>query len=74
MTRGSAPATIGSLVPMVRCPRCRLPQYAATAYASRAACVRCDTPLQTPRAAPRARFLPFDLRIERTSVEERTAS
>jgi hypothetical protein len=35
--------------------------------------VRCDTRLQTTRTAPRPRFLPFDRRIERTSVKERTA-
>lgn len=74
MTRGQALASIGSLVRIVRCPRCGLRQYAPALYATRAECVECQTPLQTSRAAGRPRFLPFDRRIERTTVEERKAS
>jgi hypothetical protein len=61
-------------MPIVRCPVCGVRQYAAAPYASRAECVVCQTPLETSRAAARPRFLPFDRRIERTPVDERTAS
>jgi hypothetical protein len=74
MTPGRALATIGRLMPIVRCPGCGVRQYAAATYASLAACVECQTPLPTTRATGRPRFLPFDRRIERTAAERRTAS
>jgi hypothetical protein len=38
-------------MPIVRCPRCGLRQYAPATYTCRAECVRCDAPLQPAKVA-----------------------
>ena len=74
MTRPRADATIDRIMPIVTCPCCALRQYAPASYTTRAECVACQEPLHTSRATGRPRFLPFDRRIERETVEERAAS
>jgi hypothetical protein len=32
-------------VPMLHCPQCRIPQYAAAGYVEKPACVVCESPL-----------------------------
>ncbi|MEA2381522.1 MAG: hypothetical protein QOH72_1493 [Solirubrobacteraceae bacterium] len=61
-------------MPIVTCPRCGLSQYAPASYTTRAECVVCQEPLRTPRAPERPRFLPFDRRIERETLDERALS
>jgi lipase len=42
-------------VPMVKCPRCGLRQYAPTPYAGRAQCVECEAPLLPSKVVGRPR-------------------
>jgi hypothetical protein len=73
MTATRRAATIHR-VPIVKCLCCGLSQYAPASYTNRAECVVCQTLLATSRATGRPRFLPFDRRIERATVEDRVGS
>jgi hypothetical protein len=74
MTRRPASTTMRCLVPIVRCPRCALRQYAPASYTRRSECVECQTPLRTSTTGERSRSQPFDGQIERAAADERPAS